>query len=215
MVRLYCLLVGYLFGMIETAYFYGKYKGIDIREHGSGNAGTTNTLRVLGRKAGAIVFAGDVLKCAIPVFVVSLICRQFYPEMIYLVKIYTAAGVILGHDYPFYLKFKGGKGIACLVGAILSFHIGMLPGAIMVFFIFFFMTHYVSLSSIMMCLMFMTQIVVFGQMGWLHMDAVYIQELYIVSGILVVLAIWQHRQNIVRLFKHEERKTYLKKKAED
>ena len=73
MVRIICLLIGYVFGLFQTAYFYGKAHGIDIRQHGSGNAGTTNTLRVLGTKAGLIVFAGDCLKCMAAVWLVRLL----------------------------------------------------------------------------------------------------------------------------------------------
>ena len=101
MVRVICLLIGYVFGMVQTSFFYGKKKGIDIREHGSGNAGTTNTLRVLGSKAGIVVFAGDVLKCIIAVLLVRLTLGVKYPEMDYLLAVYTGAGVILGHNFPF------------------------------------------------------------------------------------------------------------------
>ena len=75
MERIICIIIGYVFGMFQTAFFYGKMYGIDIREHGSGNAGTTNTLRVLGTKAGLIVFAGDVLKCMIAVWITTLIFK--------------------------------------------------------------------------------------------------------------------------------------------
>ena len=74
MERILCLVVGYLFGLFQTAYFYGKLHGIDIREYGSGNAGTTNTLRVLGTKAGVIVLVGDILKCMIAIF----LCRYVF-----------------------------------------------------------------------------------------------------------------------------------------
>ena len=73
MERILCLVVGYLFGLFQTAYFYGKLHGIDIREHGSGNAGTTNTLRVLGTKAGVIVLVGDILKCMIATSLLSMV----------------------------------------------------------------------------------------------------------------------------------------------
>ena len=122
MERIICIIIGYVFGMFQTAFFYGKMYGIDIREHGSGNAGTTNTLRVLGTKAGLIVFAGDVLKCMIAVWITTLIFKGSHADEIYLLKLYTAAGAILGHNYPFYLKFKGGKGIAATAGLILAFH---------------------------------------------------------------------------------------------
>ena len=110
MVRVYCVLLGYVFGMIQTSYFLGKAKGIDIRTKGSGNAGTTNTLRVLGPKAGLFVLACDILKTMIACFITKQVFVPQYPEMSYLLVMYTAAGAILGHNFPFYLKFKGGKG---------------------------------------------------------------------------------------------------------
>ena len=118
MFRLWCLLIGYFLGSISVAYIVGKVRGIDLRDYGSGNAGTTNTLRVLGRRAGAIVLAGDLLKCFVAMIICWLIFKNQYPEMKYLVRIYAAAGAILGHDYPFYLKFHGGKGVACFVGMV-------------------------------------------------------------------------------------------------
>ena len=122
MERLICLVIGYCLGLFQTAYFYGKMKGIDIRQHGSGNAGTTNTLRVLGTKAGLIVLAGDILKTILAVVVVTLIFGKSNPETIYLLKLYAGAGAILGHNFPFYMNFKGGKGIAATAGIIISFH---------------------------------------------------------------------------------------------
>ena len=121
-IRIICLLIGYVFGLLQTAYLYGKAHGIDIRQYGSGNAGTTNTLRVLGTKAGLIVFAGDCLKCMAAVWLVRLLFGSAHEAMIYLLCLYAGAGAILGHNYPFYLKFKGGKGIAATAGMVLSFH---------------------------------------------------------------------------------------------
>ena len=88
MERVICLGIGYIFGLFQSAYFYGKAHGIDIRQHGSGNAGTTNTLRVLGTKAGLIVFAGDCLKCMAAVWLTRLIFVGSHPEMIYLLCLY-------------------------------------------------------------------------------------------------------------------------------
>ena len=95
MERVICLAVGYVFGLFQSAYFYGKAHGIDIRQHGSGNAGTTNALRVLGTKAGLIVFAGDCLKCMAAVWITRLIFGGSHPDMIYLLCLYTGAGAIL------------------------------------------------------------------------------------------------------------------------
>ena len=213
--RVLCLLIGYGLGSISTSYLYGKAKGIDVREHGSGNAGTTNTLRVMGRKAGAIVLAGDMLKTFLAILLTWLIFHWFFPDMDYLLRIYTGAGVILGHDYPFYMKFKGGKGIACSGAMILSFYWGIIPASVVIFFGIFFMTHYVSLASIFLYLGFMAQLLIFGQGGLLGMSQPALIEMYIVAALLTALALFQHRENINRLIKGEERQTILKKTKKD
>lgn len=215
MFRLFCLLIGYVFGLIPTAYIVGKAQGIDIREHGSGNAGTTNTLRVLGKRSGGIVLAGDLLKCFLGILVACLIFKKMYPDYYYLIKIYTAFGIILGHDYPFFLHFKGGKGIACFGGMVLSFFGPLIPACVVTFFGTFFLTHYVSLSSIMLLFTFLAEVIIFGQAGFFGMTQIALWELYAVVLALVILALFQHRKNIVRLFKGEERRTYLRKKSEE
>lgn len=212
MVRIFCLLIGYGFGLFQTAYIYGKLHGIDIREHGSGNAGTTNTLRVLGRKSGIIVLIGDVLKCILAVVVTGLLFDESHPDMIYLLKLYAGAGAILGHNFPFYLHFKGGKGIAATAGMILAFHWYMIPIEVVVFFGTFFLTHYVSLGSLLVYVALMIMLVVMGQTGVFAMPQPYLTEMYLLGFLLTVMAFVKHRQNIVRLLHGEERKTYLSKK---
>lgn len=214
MVRILCLAIGYVFGLFQTAYFYGKAHGIDIREHGSGNAGTTNTLRVLGTKAGLIVFAGDCLKCMAAVWLVRLIFGRTYHDIIYLLCLYTGAGAILGHNYPFYLKFKGGKGIAATAGMVLSFHPWFIITGLLLFFIPFFTLHYVSLGSLLVYAGLMVQFIICGQSGLLfqEMSQGQLIEMYIVFGCLLVMAYWKHRENIKRLLHGNERKTYLTKK---
>ena len=120
MERILCVLIGYICGLFQTSYLYGKVHGIDIRNYGSGDAGTTNALRTLGAKAGAITLLGDCFKCVIAVVIVHLIFGKSHPEMIRLLGMYAAAGTILGHNFPFYLNFKGGKGIAATAGLLLS-----------------------------------------------------------------------------------------------
>lgn len=215
MVRIYCLLIGYVFGLFQTAYIYGKAHGIDIREHGSGNAGTTNALRVLGRKAGLIVFAGDTIKCILAVVVTGLLFDKSHPDMIYLLKIYAAAGAILGHNFPFYLNFKGGKGIAATAGMVLAFHGYMIPLEVVLFFSVFFITHYVSLGSLLVYVGFMVQLVVMGQLGVFGMSQPILLEMYAVGAFLTIMAFVKHRSNIVRLIHGEERKTYLSKKNKE
>ena len=216
MERIICLAIGYVFGLFQTAYIYGKAHGIDIRKHGSGNAGTTNTLRVLGTKAGLIVFAGDVLKCILAVVVVRLFFGATHPDTIYLLVLYTGAGAILGHNFPFYLNFKGGKGIAATAGLILSFHPYFIPVGIVLFFGTFFTTHYVSLGSLLVYAGFMIEMVICGQLGVFQgMTQANLYELYAVAAFLTVMAYWKHRENIGRLLKGNERKTYLFKKNKE
>lgn len=212
MERLLCIVIGYAFGLCQTAYIYGRMKGIDIRQHGSGNAGTTNTLRVLGTKAGLIVFAGDVLKCILAILVCNIIFRASHPDTIYLLRLYAAAGAILGHNYPFYLQFKGGKGIAATAGLILSFHPYFIPLGFIMFFGAFLTTHYVSLGSLLVYVGFMTQLIISGQMGLFEMTQNQLTEMYLVAACLAIMAFYKHKENIVRLVKGEERKTYLFKK---
>ena len=212
MERIICIIIGYVFGMFQTAFFYGKMHGIDIREHGSGNAGTTNTLRVLGTKAGLIVFAGDVLKCMIAVWITTLIFKGSHADEIYLLKLYTAAGAILGHNYPFYLKFKGGKGIAATAGLILAFHPYFIPVGFVLFFGVFLTTHYVSLGSLLIYVGLMTEMVICGQTGLFGATQPVLNEMYAVTAFLTILAFYKHKENIKRLLHGNERKTYLFKK---
>ncbi len=215
MERIVCLLIGYVFGLFQTSYFYGKAHGIDIRQHGSGNAGTTNALRVLGTKAGLIVLAGDCLKCIAAVVIVRLLFGQSHGEIIYLLCLYTGAGAVLGHNFPFYMGFKGGKGIAATAGLILSFHPYFIVMGVVVFFSIFFTTHLVSLGSLLVYAGFVVEMVICGQMGVFGpMTQAQLWEMYLLAFLLAVMAYWRHRQNIVRLLHGNERKTYLFRKNE-
>ena len=111
MERIICVLIGYAFGLLQTGYIYGKLHHIDIRKLGSGNAGTTNALRTLGWKAGLVTFLGDCFKCVAAVVVATLLYRESHTEMLPLLAMYAGAGAVLGHNYPFYLGFKGGKAL--------------------------------------------------------------------------------------------------------
>lgn len=215
MLRLLCLIIGYFFGTFQTAYFYGRLHGIDIRTMGSGNAGTTNTLRVLGTKAGLIVLVGDVIKTMLAIMVTRVFIVPMAPslEWKYLLILYTAAGAILGHNFPFYMQFKGGKGIASTFGLILSFHPWFIPVGLVLFLGVFLTTHYVSLGSLLIYAGFVVQMVVMGQKGYLgNIRQELLNEMYVIAFLLLVMAYWKHRENIKRLWNHTERKTYLFKK---
>ncbi|WP_026494777.1 glycerol-3-phosphate 1-O-acyltransferase PlsY [Butyrivibrio sp. WCD3002] len=217
MIRVLCLLIGYVFGMFQTAVLYCRLKGVDIRNVGSGNAGTTNTLRVMGAKAGFTVLFGDMLKCYLAVklvqlFVGPMLLGESFNDMKYLLMIYTACGAVLGHDFPFYLKFKGGKGIACTAGNIIAFGWKYVIVGLLAFLVPFNITHYVSLGSLILYAGFFIELVVMGQLGFLAMPQNYLIEMYIIAFLMTALAFYQHRANIKRLLQHCERKTYIFKK---
>lgn len=216
MERLLCLAIGYVCGLLQTSYIYGRMHGIDIRDYGSGNAGTTNALRTLGKKAGLITLLGDAFKCVAAVLIAWLLFRDSHPEMLKLLELYAAAGTILGHNFPFYLKFRGGKGIAATAGLLASVDIRIGLAALAVFILAFLATHYVSLGSILVYIAFVAGLVVLGENHGYAMDMGYVREMYAVAAALAVMAVYKHRANIGRLLSGTENKTYLssKKKAE-
>ena len=153
MERIICLVIGYACGLLQSGYLVGKMHHIDIRKAGSGNSGSTNALRVMGLKAGLMTFAGDVLKC----FAAVLIVRAIYhgSNILPLLMMYAGAGVTLGHNVPFYMNFKGGKGIAVMAALVVSNCFWHLPYSSILFFVtlaFFLVpvlvTRYVSLGSL-------------------------------------------------------------------
>ncbi|MCR4650841.1 MAG: glycerol-3-phosphate 1-O-acyltransferase PlsY [Lachnospiraceae bacterium] len=218
MIRLLCVAVGYIFGLFQTSYLLGKMHNIDIRNMGSGNAGTTNTLRVMGVKAGVIVLLGDVLKTVAACLLTKYLFASSYPDMRYLLILYTAAGVTLGHDFPFYMNFKGGKGIAVTAGLIIFIDPWCFLVGLVAFFVPFLLTKYVSLGSLVTYLVFVIQLIVMGQSGYFTtkcgMGQGLLIEMYVVAALLLVLAYWRHRTNIVNLLKGTERKTYLTHRSE-
>lgn len=209
MERLLCVVIGYLFGLIQTGYIYGKIKKIDIRKHGSGNAGTTNALRTLGWKAGVITFIGDCLKCVLAVTVVRLIFLQDLSMDLY--AMYAGLGAVLGHNFPFYLKFKGGKGIASTAGLILAVNPIMFLIVAVVFISIVLITQYVSLGSIIIMVLFVIMVVIHGQAGGFCLLAGDLHEFYAIAIVLALLAIWRHRANIQRLLNGTENKTDVRK----
>ena len=212
MERLICIIIGYVFGLFQTSYIYGRLHGIDIRKCGSGNAGTTNMLRTLGTKAGAITLLGDAFKCVIAVLVVRMLFAGKYPDMLPLLSIYTAAGVVLGHNFPFYMNFKGGKGIAASVGMLIAFDWRLFFLCAVVFFTVFFLSHFVSLASLLAYFFFVVGVIASGQMGRYDVPASVLHEMYIVAFLLMLLAFWRHRANIKRLATGTENKIEFGKK---
>lgn len=213
MIRIVCLAIGYVFGLFQTSYFLGKAHHMDIREHGSGNAGTTNALRTMGKKAAAITLLCDCLKCVLAVCVIRLLFKESHGGEMSLLVLYGAAGCILGHNFPVTMGFKGGKGIAASVGMILAFDWKLFLIAAVVFFTFFFLSHYVSLCSLASYLVVFVCTVIFGRMGYYGLDLNGRLELYALMGALMLLAIWRHRENIRRLLAGTENKIIFSKEG--
>lgn len=213
MERIACILIGYVFGLFQTGYIYGRLHHVDIRKMGSGNAGSTNALRTLGVKAGACTFLGDSFKCLFAVLAVRIIFRETCGEILPLLSIYAGMGAVLGHNFPFYLNFKGGKGIAAMAGLLPALtNIWITLIALAVFVTIVAATKYVSVGSIAVVLILFAGIVFRGQTGSYGMESQYLTEMYIVAGFLTVLAIWKHRANIQRLLNGTENKISFGKK---
>ena len=197
MERLICVIIGYALGLIETGYFYGKLHHVDIRQKGSGNVGTTNALRTLGWKAGLVTFLGDCFKCIIAVVIVHLIYGRNHADMVPMLAMYAGLGAVLGHNYPFYMKFKGGKGMIC---------IAVFAGTVA-------LTRYVSVGSLVVVTVYMIEVIVYGQMGGYGVEAGYLHEMYGIAVFLVLSAFFKHRANIGRLLNGTENKLSVGKES--
>lgn len=220
LVRVLSIVIGYLFGLIQTAYIYGKVHGIDIREYGSGNSGTTNALRVLGKKAGLVVFIGDLFKATVACVLARVIGTVFFPDIVYPMILWAGMGVVIGHNFPFYMNFKGGKGIAATAGVIL----GLLDWRIIVlclavFIICVAVTRYVSLGSLIVVTLFFVSFIFLGFHEGIVNPATgtayagnELVESYFVIFLFAVLAFYRHKANIVRLVHGEENKVFSNRK---
>lgn len=197
-------MLGYVFGCFSTSYVVGRANNIDIRKYGSGNAGTTNALRTLGWRAGALTLLGDAFKAIIPILLVRYL---IYPDdtLQQLLPLYTGLGVVLGHNFPFWLRFKGGKGIAATAAVMLAFDWKLGLTAAIVFFSITIITRYVSLGSLMISLLFPIWILI-QYPGDLHM--------FFVSIVFTLSAFIKHRSNIKRLINGTENKVGQKIKLE-
>ncbi len=218
MERLICLAIGYVFGMFQTAFIYGKINHIDIRDYGSGNAGTTNALRTLGKKAGLITFLGDFLKAVAASLIVRLIYRDSHADCITLLILYSGIGVVLGHNFPAYLKFRGGKGIAATAGVIMSvWSWQMCVVGFMAFGLTLAVTKYVSAGSLVLLLAEFGAFVLldhFGMLAGLEGAAVSIEAAAVMFA-FVALGFARHHANIARLWNGtENRLSFGKSKKE-
>lgn len=191
-----CLISGYVFGCFSTGYLVSKLYRVDIRKYGSGNVGTTNALRTLGWKAGALTFLGDFLKAIIPM----ILFRNFiFKDCDYaqLLGLYAGFGTVLGHNYPFWLNFKGGKGIAVTSGVMAAFDPLLIPFFIVIFVVAVAITKYVSVGSLCIAILFPVWIGI-RYPGQIHM--------LIIAILYALSAFYTHRTNIKRLLNGTENK---------
>ncbi|QKZ11963.1 glycerol-3-phosphate 1-O-acyltransferase PlsY [Spirosoma sp. KUDC1026] len=198
--------VAYLLGSIPTAVWYGQgFFGVDIRKHGSGNAGATNTFRVLGKRAGTVVMLVDVLKGYTAAMLSSLL---WYFDVITTNEIMTFKIVfgmvaVIGHLYPVFADFKGGKGVASLLGMVLAVHPEMAVVCIGIFLLVVIASQYVSLGSILAALAFPVLLLlkIFGEQE---------NPLVIAFGfVMFLVVVVTHQKNISRLWRGQENRTIL------
>jgi glycerol-3-phosphate acyltransferase PlsY len=195
------LLAGYPFGCIQSAYFVGRIFGkIDIRDHGSGNAGTTNVYRVMGLKPGLAVLFFDLLKTALPVFALNIALFGqpwgLYNEQ-YIPGLLLGLGIFIGHCFPFFLKFRGGKGVACTIGLLIMFDPIILGVVLSICLIIVLATRFISLASV-------TGFVSLGAVTtFYYRDYI---EIITIVWVLSVIGLIQHRKNIKWLISGEEKR---------
>ena len=209
------LAVGYLCGNFETAYILGKLEHVDVRRKGSGNLGTTNVFRVMGAKEGIFTFVGDIFKVFFAILAVFLVFKVGFRVDIprTALFLYAGLGVVLGHDFPFYLGFKGGKGVASTAAvwlAIWDWRLVVICAA--TFFIVAFITQYVSLASLFLAVVYSVLFMIFSLTGKIRIGDVWTVESIVIVYIMAALIIYKHRTNIVRLARGEESKFTVKHK---
>lgn len=195
-------LISYLIGSVPFGFIIGKFKGMDIRQHGSGNIGATNVLRTLGKKYGYLCFALDFLKGFLPVICAEIIANKFNFSNPDLVRCVALLGTFLGHVWTIFLRFKGGKGVATAAGALLAIHPQALLLALFVWMIFFFSFRFVSLASIIASLSLPLAYFLFSKLTKKP-----ISELFLVLfSIIAILSVFKHRSNIKRLLNGTEQR---------
>lgn len=204
MERILIVIIGYLLGSLQTAVIVSRLKGVDIREHGSGNAGATNTLRVFGLKYAAIVFVLDMLKAVVAIVAANWLFQSGnLPHVI--VSIYAGLGAIAGHNWPIYFGFKGGKGIAVSIATLVMVDYRIGGVAAIVFIVTVLLTRYVSLGSIILTITAPIMLTL------LYRNTEYFLEAIILMMIIPIVGIYQHRANVSRLIKGRESKIGEKK----
>lgn len=195
------IIIAYLLGSIPSAVWIGqRYFGVDVREYGSKNAGTTNVLRVLGWKACIPVFLIDFIKGFVAVTMMSLLAYDSHiaPSMLINLKIVATAVVVLGHIFPLFADFKGGKGVATIIGAITGINPTIALLCFGVWVVIFLIWNYVSVASMTAGCCFPVFVLIFSNVRYVRENDISITFI-IFSFVVALLLIWTHRKNIARL----------------
>ena len=197
------VVLAYLLGSLPSAVWLGQaYQGIDVRNFGSGNAGATNTFRVLGKKAGILVMALDIFKglTAITLATVWMQLGFIAETQIVLFKLVFGISAVIGHIFPVYIGFKGGKGVATLLGVVLGINPLVAGICIAVFMIVLLITQYVSLGSILGTLTFPVMLLI--------TDIQPNNSILIIFGFtFFIVALFTHKKNVHRILNGTENKT--------
>jgi glycerol-3-phosphate acyltransferase PlsY len=211
------LIIAYVLGSIPSAVWIGKkYYGVDIREHGSKNAGTTNMLRVLGRRAALPVFVLDFFKGFVAVTLISLMRYDADISSAWLInlKILGVFAAVIGHIFPIFANFKGGKGVATLVGAVTGIYPQIIFLCFAVWFLVFLISHYVSLASMTAGCCFPLLVVIYSSTEWSRNNDVSFTFIIFAFAVAILL-LWSHRKNIERLKAGTESKIYIWKSSDN
>ena len=214
LICLVCLLGGYCFGLFQSAFIIGKIIGKDIRKEGSGNLGATNMMRVAGLKPGIVTFVLDLVKVFIAIILAKLIVINLLGAATdyRALCLYTGLGCVLGHDFPCYLGFKGGKGVAATAAVyICLWDWKIVIIGILAFMLPMLIKKYVSLGSLLFTSLCYIGFIIFMFTGLTWVDPSWRADCVILMGILVVLVFVQHRENIKRLASGTEKQFSIKK----
>ena len=210
-------LLGFLLGSIPFGLLMGKIKGIDIRQHGSGNIGATNVFRTLGKQLGITCLLLDFSKGLIPVLIAKNMVEPMMAEQQFTaqsIEVLTALASIMGHNYSPWIGFKGGKGIATTAGVITALMPFGLLLLILVWTIFTFTTKYVSVGSIAAAASLPILVITGSAFHGKLANGTWNKPLFIFSLIAAILAIWKHRANLARLKAGTENRIGQKKKED-
>lgn len=208
---LIALILGYAFGNIPNGYLYAKSQGVDIYKHGSGNPGSTNVNRVLGKKAGFTVLLLDIAKTIVPILLLNMLWKPETQDYSTLISLYTGLGAIVGHDFPIMMQFRGGKGVACTGATIIAFDYRLAIILLILFILIVYITRYVSLGSMLGVSAFCLATILFKNTDFMPFTAAISMQVHLITGIMAAITIYLHRGNVKRLLSGTENKFGAKK----